>query len=77
VLAPFFVDTTGRMRPGSFRVLRATDLGFVPAVRDAVRTMRFLPAERGGRKVAQLVQQPFEFELTRELPGEGVPGRIP
>jgi len=27
--------------------------------------MRFLPAEIGGRKVKQLVQQPFAFALTR------------
>ena len=29
--------------------------------------MRFYPAEVGGRKVKQLVQQPFTFSLTKEL----------
>ncbi|GLC25527.1 TonB family protein [Roseisolibacter agri] len=64
VLAQFVVDTTGRPEPTSFRVLRYTNLEFVGAVRDAVLLMRFQPAEVGGRKVRQLVQQPFEFRLT-------------
>ena len=63
VLAQFIVDTTGSVRRGSFKALRATDLRFVEAVRTALAGMRFLPAEVNGRKVAQLVQQPFQFQL--------------
>jgi TonB family protein len=64
VLAQFVVDPTGHVRPGSLKVLRATDFRFVDAVRDAVYAMRFIPAERGGKRVFQMVQQPFEFRLT-------------
>ena len=35
------------------------------SVRSALNSMRFYPAEIGGRKVKQLVQQPFNFTLTR------------
>jgi protein TonB len=38
---------------------------FEQAVRSALPNMRFLPAEIGGRKVKQLVQQPFVFALQR------------
>jgi protein TonB len=65
VLAQFVVDTTGRVDVSSFRVLRSTHALFEQAVRSALPRMRFLPAEVGGRKVKQLVQQPFVFNLQR------------
>ncbi len=65
VLAQFVVDTTGRVDISSFRVLRSTHALFEQAVRSALPNMRFLPAEVGGRKVKQLVQQPFVFNLQR------------
>ena len=34
-------------------------------MRDALPLMRFTPAEAGGGKVRQLVQQPFIFSLSR------------
>jgi protein TonB len=63
VLAQFVVDSTGRAEMATFRVLRSTHEGFTQAVRDAVRNMRFYPAEIGGRKVKQMVQQPFTFAI--------------
>jgi protein TonB len=65
VLAQFVVDTTGRVEVASFRVLRSDHAMFEQAVRSALPNMRFLPAEIGGRKVKQLVQQPFVFALQR------------
>lgn len=65
VLAQFVVDTTGRVDIASFRVLRSSHALFEQAVRSALPSMRFLPAEVGGRKVKQLVQQPFVFNLQR------------
>ena len=66
VMAQFVVDTMGRVMPGSFRVLKApADTAFVSAVRMALPNMMFEPALVGGRKVRQLVQQPFQFSLTR------------
>jgi protein TonB len=65
VLAQFVVDTTGRIEVSTFRVLRSDHADFEQAVRSALPNMRFSPAEIGGRKVRQLVQQPFIFALQR------------
>jgi periplasmic protein TonB len=65
VVAQFVVDSAGRVDPGSITILRADDERFARAVRDALRAMRFAPAEAGGRKVAQLVQLPFQFTIAR------------
>lgn len=65
VLAQFEVDTLGRVNVASFRVLRSSHALFEQAVRSALPNMRFLPAEIGGRRVRQLVQQPFVFNLAR------------
>lgn len=59
----FVVDTTGRVDPASITVLRTTHELFAAAVRQALPTMRFVPAEVDGRKVRQLVQQPFVFAV--------------
>jgi hypothetical protein len=69
VLAQFVVDTMGLAELQTFRPLRFTNPLFVQAVRDALPMMRYLPAEMGGHKVKQLVQQPFTFGLS------GGPGR--
>jgi protein TonB len=65
VLAQFVVDTTGKVENGSFKVLKSDNELFTNAVRIALPRMKFLPAEVGGRKVKQLVQQPFQFSLNR------------
>jgi len=65
VLAQFVVDTTGRYEAGSFKVLKSSHDLFTQAVKNALPNMRFYPAEVGGRKVKQLVQQPFTFALTK------------
>jgi protein TonB len=65
VLATFVVDTTGRADVSTFKVLRSTHDLFATAVRNALATMRFIPAEVGGKKVKQLVQQPFTFAIVK------------
>ena len=65
VQAQFIVDTTGRAEVGSFKVLKSDNDLFTMAVKNALGRMRFLPAEVGGKKVKQLVQQPFQFSLTK------------
>jgi len=65
VQAQFVVDTSGRVEAGSFKVLKSSHELFTAAVREALPRMRFLPAEVGGRKVKQLVQQPFQFALSK------------
>lgn len=65
VLAQFVVDTTGRADVATFTALKSDNALFTAAVRTALGRMRFLPAEVGGRKVPQLVQQPFQFTVNR------------
>ena len=64
-LVSFVVDTTGRVEPGSFKVIRATHELFAAAVRSALPRMRFFPAEIGDQKVRQLVQQPYSFAIVK------------
>lgn len=59
----FVVDTLGRVERESVRALRADHPQFEQSVRDALQRMRFIPAEVGGRRVRQLVQQPFTFAI--------------
>ncbi|CAN5893326.1 hypothetical protein BH11GEM1_BH11GEM1_05220 [soil metagenome] len=66
VLAQFVVDTSGVYEHDTFKVLKSTHELFTQAVRDALPLMRFTPAEVGGAKVRQLVQQPFIFALPRD-----------
>ena len=65
VLAQFVVDADGRYEAGTFKVLKSSHELFTQAVKNALPNMRFYPAEVGGKKVKQLVQQPFTFSLTK------------
>jgi protein TonB len=49
----------------TYKVLKTTHELFASAVRNALPNMKFLPAEVGGRKVKQLVQQPFVFAIQK------------
>ena len=65
VLAQFVVDTTGRADMSSFKVLKSTHDMFTNSVKAVLPQMKFYPAEVGGRKVKQLVQMPFQFNLSK------------
>jgi protein TonB len=65
VLAQFVVDTTGRADVSTFEVLKSSDEAFTRSVREVLPRLRFYPAEVGGRKVKQLVQQSFLFVASR------------
>jgi protein TonB len=65
VLAQFIVGTDGKVEPNSFKALKSDHDMFTAAVKSSLSCMKFLPAETGGRKVKQLVQQPFAFNLTK------------
>ncbi|MEP6730905.1 MAG: TonB family protein [bacterium] len=65
VLAQFVVDANGEYEPGSFKVLKSDHELFTQAVQTALPSMRFQPAEIGGLKVRQVVQQPFTFSLSK------------
>ena len=65
VVAQFVVDEAGRVEESTLQFIRGDNALFEDAVRTALRRMRFVPAEVGGRKVRQLVQMPFVFTLSR------------
>lgn len=68
VNARYVVDTTGFADTASFTVLRATNEGFVRAVREALPYMRFTSAKIGTQKVRQAVEQSFSFRITPNPP---------
>lgn len=65
VLASFVVDTTGYADLSTFTVISSDHELFTNAVQRALARIRYRRAEVGGRKVKQLVQQPFQFRLDR------------
>ena len=62
VLVQFVVDTMGRAEMDLYKVLSASHELFGNVVKNALPSMRFIPAEVGGHKVRQLVQTPFVFK---------------
>jgi periplasmic protein TonB len=65
VTARFVVSEKGIVESDSVVFVRSGNPLFEEAVRDALRRMRFVPAEVGGRKVRQLVEMPFIFTLKK------------
>lgn len=61
VMIQFVVDTSGKVELNSVKVLKSTNDLFSNSVKNVLPELRFLPAEAGGHKVRQLVQQPFAF----------------
>jgi hypothetical protein len=61
VLAQFVVDQDGVPNLSTFKALRSSDPAFADAVRQALPSMRFMPARIGGAAVSQIVQQLFTF----------------
>jgi protein TonB len=65
VIARFIVDTLGRVEGSSIAMVESSHALFAEAVRSALLRQRFVPAETGGRRVRQLVLQPFSFIAQR------------
>jgi protein TonB len=65
VIVQYVVDQNGAVEMPSLKVLKATDPAFVAAVREALPSFRYIPAEASGHAVKQLVQEPFKFTLNR------------
>ena len=65
VLAQFVVGENGRYESGTLKILKSSHPMFTNAVKEALPGMRFSAARIGGEKVKQLVQMPFEFNLSR------------
>jgi protein TonB len=63
VIAQFVVGENGRYEAGTLKILNSSNSAFTDAVKRALPGMRFSAAQIGGRKVKQLVQMPFVFNL--------------
>ncbi len=61
VIVQFVVDESGSAQMNTFKVVKSTDNDLTESVRRAVSGSSYFPAEFHGRKVKQLVQQPFKF----------------
>jgi protein TonB len=61
VVLEFVVDTTGRVEPGSLRIVSSATPGFEEAARDAMLATRFRPARARGVRVRQLARQAISF----------------
>jgi TonB family protein len=61
VVAEFVVDTSGHVEEGTFGIVSSTNPLFSEAVREAVESATYTPAQRHSLRVRQLVQQPFSF----------------
>jgi len=66
VLCQYVVDADGFPQMRTFKVLKSTNELFTEAVKRALGSMTFFPAELQGQPVKQLVQQPFKFSLKHE-----------
>jgi TonB family protein len=62
----FVVDTTGRIDKGTIEVPPSVQEQFASAVRTVMVRWHFLPAQRGGRRVRQFMEQPFSFRIVDE-----------
>jgi protein TonB len=61
VTCQFVVDTTGKVDMATFEVVKASEAAYAGAVKKVLPQMRYFPAEEGGHKVRQLVEQDFRF----------------
>lgn len=73
VVAQYVIDTTGYADASSFRVMDTSHPLFTGAVREAIPGMHFRPAELGGKRVRQIVQQEFKFVITHETSATPAP----
>jgi periplasmic protein TonB len=65
VIAIFVVSELGQAEDSTVRFVSSANPLFDDAVGTALRRMRFVPAEVGGKKVRQLVKMPFVFTLRK------------
>ncbi len=63
VVIEYVVGEGGRVDTSSFRALRFTHPDFVPPIRAAMASARFIPAQRNGRPIAVRVRQRVAFQV--------------
>jgi hypothetical protein len=64
----FVVNEKGLPEMTTFRVLSAGNDDFVLAIRDALYRTRFIPADKDGTPVSQVVQYTYDFGLADDPP---------
>ena len=64
VIASFVVDTTGLPDASTIKIIKSTHQLFENSVVAAIPAERFVPALVGGKKVKQVVMQPYMFQLS-------------
>ena len=69
VIAEFVVSAEGKIEEGTLGIVTSTNAQFSEAVRRALETAAFSPAQLNGVAVKQLVQQPFSFDARASRPG--------
>jgi hypothetical protein len=62
--AQFVVDTLGRAKLETIKLLGAKDSDFRVSVCESLKDTRFIPAMSGGHLIPQLVDEPFIFTLS-------------
>jgi TonB family protein len=68
VTVRFVVDTSGVADVQSLEIIDSSDPQFAASVRDALPRMKFQPARLNGKRVRQLVEQPFRFNIDTTTP---------
>lgn len=68
VIVRFIVDSSGVADIQSIEVLDSSAPQFEESVRAALPRMRFSPARLNGKRVRQLVEQPFRFDVVPPTP---------
>lgn len=63
VLMEVVIDTTGKPEPVTFRVVVASDSGFIQSVRATILGSVFKPGRVLGRKVRTQVMIPITYQL--------------
>jgi TonB family protein len=64
IVVQFVVNADGSIDASTLKVLKSDHPAFVTAVRAALPSMRYLPAEVDGRKLRQLIELPIQFSLS-------------
>ena len=59
----FVVDTDGRPNLESFRALNTAAEPFIEAIRESLKRTRFVPAQKDGAPIQQVVQYTYDFGM--------------
>lgn len=66
VVAEFVIDTLGHVEDETVGIVSSTHPLFTAAVRSALGRATYIPAVKQGQAVRQIVQQPFDFVVSRQ-----------